>query len=150
MASTLTKILLHITFSTKDRANLIPAEFESELYAYIGGVCRNNGSVLLAAGGVGDHIHLFVNLGKTMALSDLMLNIKRDSSRWLKERFPVMQGFAWQEGYFAFSIGESMVARLRAYIADQKNHHQRVSFQEEVIEFPNSYGVEYDEAHVWT
>jgi REP element-mobilizing transposase RayT len=95
MASTLTKILVHIAFSTKNRAPLIPVDIEPELYAYIGGICRRADSPLLAMNGTMDHVHMMVSLGKTVALSDLMLEVKRDSSKWIKERDVTLRGFEW-------------------------------------------------------
>ena len=112
MASTLTKILLHIVFSTKHREDLIAPEFESDLFAYMGGICRRMDSSLDLAGGTANHLHLLVNLGKTVALSDLMMNLKRDSSKWLKDQSASMREFHWQDGYFAFSIGQSGVDDL--------------------------------------
>ena len=149
MASTLTKILIHITFSTKDRAPLIPEAREPDLYAYIGGVCRRMGSTLVAMGGVPDHVHMLVGLSKTVALSELLLNIKRDSSKWMKEQDPSLSSFAWQDGYFAFSIGESGVEALRAYIANQKQHHNTTDFKDEVRAILRKYAVEWDERYVW-
>ena len=149
MASTLTRILLHITFSTKDRAALIPAAVEPDLYAYIGGICRRMESPLLAMGGTADHVHMMVSLGKTVALSGLMLEVKRDSSKWIKEKDAALRGFGWQDGYFGFSIGESGVDALRAYIASQKEHHKTVSFKDEVRAFLRKYGLEWDERYIW-
>jgi len=146
MASTLTKLLVHITFSTKDRSPLIPAETEPALYSYVGGICRNSDSTLLAMGGTADHAHMLVSLGKTIALSDLMLNVKRDSSKWMKAHAPA---FAWQDGYFVFSIGKSTVDALRAYIANQKEHHKTTDFKDEMRAFFKKYAVEYDERYVW-
>ncbi len=150
MASTLTKILLHVTFSTKARAAMIPVELGPRLHAYVGGICRRFDSPLLAMGGVADHVHLFISLGKTASLSDLMLNIKRDTSKWMKEQHDGPADFAWQDGYFAFSIGESGAPALRAYIADQREHHRHVDFKTEVRAFLRKYGVEWDEQHVWS
>ncbi|HYE62397.1 MAG TPA: transposase [Phycisphaerales bacterium] len=145
MATTLTKILLHIAFSTKERADFIPEGLESDLYSYIGGVCRGRASVLLAMGGTANHVHMLVSLGKVTALSDLMLDVKRDSSRWMNER----GAFKWQEGYFAFSIGESGVEPLRAYIAGQKEHHAERGFQDEMRAIMTKYKMEWDERYVW-
>ncbi|MFN0138007.1 MAG: IS200/IS605 family transposase [Phycisphaerae bacterium] len=149
MASTLTRILLHVTFSTKQRAALIPAQTEPDLYAYIGGICRRMESPLLAINGTADHVHMLVSLAKTVALSDLMLHVKRDSSKWMKEKHAVLAGFGWQDGYFGFSIGESGVAKLREYIAGQKEHHKRVDFKDEVRTFLRRYGIEWDERYIW-
>jgi putative transposase len=149
MASTLTRILLHITFSTKKRAPLIPAAIEPDLYAYIGGICRRMESPLLAMGGTPDHVHMMVSLGKTVAVSDLMLEAKRDSSMWIKDKSAALQEFAWQDGYFAFSIGESGVNALRAYIANQKEHHKSVDFKDEDRAFLRKFRVEWDERYIW-
>ncbi|MCG3126539.1 MAG: hypothetical protein CHACPFDD_01386 [Phycisphaerae bacterium] len=149
MATTLTRILLHITFSTKHRAKLIPTHYRDDLYAYMGGICRNHDSVLLAAGGTDDHVHLFVNLGKTVALSTLMLELKRDTSKWMKSRGREFAVFAWQDGYFAFSIGQSGADKLRAYIAGQPAHHHALSFQDEVRAVLRKYGLQLDERYAW-
>lgn len=149
MASTLTKVLVHITFATKERAALIPAALEPDLYAYVGGICRRMESSLLAMNGTSDHVHMLVRLGKTVTLSDLMLNIKRDSSKWIKSRDADLQEFGWQDGYFAVSIGESGVEALHAYIANQKEHHKRLSFKDEVREILRRYQIEWDEQHAW-
>lgn len=149
MASTLTKILLHITYSTKNRAPMIPAEVEPDLYAYIGGICRRLDSPLLAMNGTRDHVHMLVSLAKTVALSDLILNIKRDSSKWIKDRDAALGDFDWQDGYFAFSIGASGVDALRAYISKQKERHEAVDFKDEIRAFFQKYGVEWDERYIW-
>lgn len=149
MASTLTKILLHITFSTKDRAPLIVPEIEVDLYDYIGGICRRMDSPLLAMGGTADHVHMLISLAKTVALSDLMLHSKRDSSKWIKQKNTAFAGFGWQDGYFAFSIGESGVEALRVYIARQKDHHANIDFRDEIRMVLRKYGIEWDEQHIW-
>jgi putative transposase len=149
MASTLTKVLLHITFSTKHREAMIPEAIEPDLYAYIGGICRRMESPLLAMGGTSDHVHMMVSLGKTVRLSDLMLEVKRDSSNWIKEKDPGLGAFGWQDGYFAFSIGESAVEAHRAYIGKQKEHHRTVDYKDEVRLFLRKYGVAWDERYIW-
>jgi len=147
MATTLTKLLVHIAFSTKHRAPLIPVELERDLFAYTGAICRRLGSPLLNMNGTEDHVHLLVSLGKAIALSDLLLEVKRDTSKLMKEKGAV--GFAWQEGYFGFSLGESGVDALHAYIAGQKEHHRARSFQDEMREFLAKYKIEYEERYVW-
>lgn len=149
MASTLTKVLVHVTFSTKLRTPMIAAPIEADLYSYVGGICRRTESPLHAMNGTADHVHMVVSLGKTVALSDLLLNIKRDSSKWIKAADAAMTEFAWQEGYFAFSIGQSGEPALRAYIANQKEHHVKVSFQNEMRAFLRKYHVAWDERYVW-
>ena len=100
-------------------------------------------------GGTADRVHMMVSLGKTVALSGLMLEIKRDSSKWIKERDTALRDFAWQDGYFGLSIGESGVDALRAYIANQKEHHKGIDFKGEVRAFLKKYGIEWDERYIW-
>jgi putative transposase len=147
MASTLTRVLIHVTFSTRLREPLIPEALEADLYAYAGGICRRLESPLLAMGGTADHVHMLVSLSKKVALSDLLMEVKRDSSKWVKEH--VGREFGWQDGYFGFSIGESGVGPLRAYIARQKEHHATVDFKDEMRAFMRKYGIEWDERYVW-
>lgn len=148
VAQTLTCILVHFVFSTKNREPIIPSEMEADLHAYIGGICRSCDCVLRAAGGMPDHVHLLVSLSKTTSAADLMRHVKSGSSAWLNERTD--QTFRWQEGYAGFSIGQSQVARVRTYLANQKAHHRHVSFQEELMAFLRQYEVECDERYMWT
>lgn len=149
MASTLTKILLHVTFSTKGRAPMIPEHVEPDLYAYVGGICRRMKSPMIAIGGVADHVHLLVSLSKNVALADLMLNIKRDTSKWIKTQDPSCRRFDWQDGYFAFSIGESGVEATTSYIAGQKKRHARMDYKDEMRAILQKYKMTWDESYVW-
>ena len=148
MASTLTSLLVHVVFSTKNREAMIPERVEAGLHAYMGGICRGNGSRLMAAGGVEDHRHLFVSLGKSVAVADLVMEVKRDSSSWMKENGGPAE-FGWQDGYAAFTIGRSQVEALVRYIAGQRAHHATVSFQDELRAILRKYEVECDERYVW-
>jgi putative transposase len=149
MAQTFTRILLHVVFSTKNRIPMIDPEIESELYAYIGGVCRNHASPLLAAGGTDNHIHLLISQSKNVALSHLVMDVKKDSSKWLKTKIPRLSAFHWQDGYGGFSIGESGVEALTAYITRQKEHHKLRTFEEEFLDLLARYGIEYDPKLIW-
>ena len=149
MAQTLTSLLVHIVFSTKHRADLITPEIEPKLFAYIGGILNNEKSVLLASGGTMNHIHLLVSQSKTMALSDLVKDVKQGSSKWIKTRGREFAGFHWQDGYGAFTIGKSQVETLRGYLAKQKVHHQKQSFEDELREALKNYEVEFDERYLW-
>ena len=148
MAATLTNIVLHITYSTKHREPTIPIEMLPDLFAYKGGICRDLNSPLLHAGGVADHVHLLVSLNKTLALSDLMLNIKRGSSSWLKQQ-PNLKHFAWQDGYFAFSVSHDHIPVVRQYLDNQPVHHARTDFQSEVLAFLKKYNVNFDPKYIW-
>jgi REP-associated tyrosine transposase len=149
MAQTLFSSYLHIVFSTKNRLAIIPAEIEDELYAYVGGLIRNFECVLLKAGGTANHIHLLVSLSKNCLVPDLIGAVKRNSSKWIKTKGGVLEKFAWQDGYSAFSVGHTQIAAVRAYIADQKQHHKQRLFEDEMRSFYRKYNIEFDEKYIW-
>lgn len=150
MAQTLVSILVHMIFSTKNREALITPEIEPELFAYMGGILKNHESRLLDAGGTADHIHLLVSQSKNVSLSSLMKEVKKGSSSWVKTTGQGFRNFHWQDGYGGFSIGTSDVQNLKRYIANQREHHRRLSFQEELIQFLDDYGIAYDQRYLWT
>jgi putative transposase len=150
MAHTLVSLLVHITFSTKDRVKIIKPDIEPYFYPYISGIVRNQESKCLAINGADDHVHMLVSLSKTGALSDLLENIKRDSSSWIKKQGRRYKDFYWQEGYAAFSIGQSGVPALKRYIDGQKEHHRKETFQSELLGLLKKYEVEYDDRYIWT
>ncbi len=129
MAQTLTSLLFHIVFSTKDRVDMIPAELETKLYAYVGGIVDNPNGSLLAAGGTANHVHLLVSHSKSAALCDTMEGLKKDSSKWIKTQGAGLRGFQWQAGYGAFSIGQSNVPALKRYIADRRRTIEKCHFK---------------------
>lgn len=124
MPHSLVKILVHIVFSTKNRADLIAPEIENELFGYIHGIIENNGSKLIIANGTANHIHLLVSLPKKIDVPELIGDIKRDSSSWIKKQDISFRNFYWQKGYGAFSIGQSQVPTVVNYIERQKEHHK--------------------------
>jgi putative transposase len=148
MAQTLVSLLVHVIFSTKHRADLIEPEIEQDLFAFMAGILKNKESRLLAANGTANHVHLIISLSKNIALSSLIQELKKSTSKWIKTR-SAGKDFHWQDGYAAFSIGESGIAALKAYIARQKEKHQTRSFEKELIEFLKKYGIEYDERFLW-
>jgi len=149
MAQTLVSLMVHVVFSTKNREAFITPEIEPELFAYVGGILKNHESRLLDAGGTSDHVHLLVSQSKNVSLSSLMMGVKKDSSSWIKTKGSQFRNFHWQDGYGAFSIGKSDIHELKKYIAGQKEHHRKRSFQEELIEFLEDYGIAYDERYLW-
>jgi len=148
MPQSLVKILVHVVFSTKDRAKIITPEIELQLFGYIGGILRNNGARLIIAGAAYDHIHLLVSLGR-MDIAELIGDVKRDSSSWIKKQDARFERFYWQRGYGAFSIGQSQVAAVSKYVRDQKKHHEGQTFQDEFRALCQKYGVEIDERYCW-
>jgi len=149
MPQSLACVLIHIVFSTKNRARWIAPDVEPELHAYIGGICKNVDSPALSVGGTEDHVHILASLARARSLSQLLQEVKTGSSKWIKTRGPRYADFHWQDGYSAFSIGRSGVEDVRQYIASQKEHHRRVSFQDELRAILRKYGAEYDERYIW-
>ncbi len=150
MSQSLTQIYLHIIFSTKHRRPfLLDKDLRAKTHAYLAGICRNLESPSLLVGGVEDHVHLLCRLGKTVAIPDLVREVKRDSSKWIKTVSSEMAEFHWQDGYGAFSISPSHVDPLTRYIADQEAHHRKESFQDEFRRICAKYGIEIDERYVW-
>ncbi len=146
----MTRLLVHVVFSTKDRRNLIAPAIEPELHAYLRGICRNRESPALAIGGTENHVHLLVSLSKNIALSDLMMTLKKDSSKWIKTNRDAFREFYWQDGYGAFSIGESQVGAVTDYIRGQKERHKTIPFEDELVALAERYGVVFDRRYLWT
>lgn len=148
MPQSLVKILVHIVFSTKDRARLITPEIESQLFGYISGIIKNNGGRMIIAGGTAEHIHLLISIGR-IDIGELIGDIKRNSSTWIKKQDRRFSRFYWQRGYGAFSIGQSQVSAVSKYIREQKEHHQKQTFQDEFRALCRKYDVEFDERYCW-
>ena len=149
MAQTLVNLLIHLIFSTKNREPLITRVIEPELFAYMGGILKHNESRLLDAGGTADHVHLLISQSKNISLSSLMKDVKKDSSSWIKTKGREFRNFYWQDGYGGFSIGKSDIPGLRKYIVSQKEHHRKRSFQEELVQFLDEQGIQYDVRYLW-
>ncbi len=149
MPQSLACILVHIVFSTKHRQPLIKPEIETELFKYMSSIYREHKSPALALNGTDNHVHSLVSLAKTITLSKLIEEVKRSSSKWIKTKGEAYRNFYWQNGYGAFSISQSHVEALKRYIANQKEHHKRQTFQDEFRALLRRYGVEYDERYVW-
>jgi len=139
-----TNLLYHIVFSTKERRPLITPEYESRLYDYIGGTLRRAGGISMELNGTADHIHLLTKLRPDRALSDVLRDLKANATGWMHDVFPSLKNFSWQRGYGAFTVSQSSVEEVRNYIARQKDHHRRVSFRDEFIQFLIANGIEYD------
>ncbi|HKX32503.1 MAG TPA: IS200/IS605 family transposase [Blastocatellia bacterium] len=147
MSSTYANLLYHLIFSTKDRRPLIVDDCQQRLYAYIGGTIRAQGGITLAINGTEDHVHVLARLRPDRAVSDVMRDLKANASGWMHEVFPGLHEFSWQRGYGAFSVSQSNVNKVQEYIARQKEHHQQKSFRDELIEFLQANGVEFDERY---
>lgn len=147
MPQSLSNILIHLIFSTKNRASLIQPTIEDELWRYLATTCTACGCDTIQVGGTQDHIHIVCGLSRTVAISELLEEIKKRSSKWMKTKG--LPSFGWQNGYGAFSVGQSQLKGLVAYINGQKKHHQGRTFQDEYREFLEKYHIKYDERYVW-
>ena len=150
MAQSLSKMLLHLVFSTKERRSFLkdPAQ-RQELHRYLGGILANLECQPIIVGGVEDHVHLLFAHSRTATVAEVVKELKRGSSVWLKTKAPALSEFAWQNGYGVFSIGQSQVEDVRAYIAGQEEHHRKISFQEEFRRLLQRYEIAFDERYVW-
>jgi putative transposase len=143
MAHTYASNFIHCIFSAKDRRPLIAADRKADLYAYIGGIARSEGSSLVAAGGTANHVHLLFILPATQSLAVIVQKLKGSSSHWMGK------GFSWQEGYGAFSVSPSQVSVVKTYIQRQEQHHRKQSFEEEFTTLLRNCGIEYDPRYVF-
>jgi putative transposase len=149
MPQSLSSILIHLIFSTKNREPFITPAIELELHPYMAKIFRALKSPSLTIDGTEDHIHILFSLSRVVNIAELVEEVKTESSKWIKTKGPGFRNFHWQKGYGAFSIGQSQVVAVKRYIARQKIHHRRVTFQDEYRRFLKSYGIEWDERYVW-
>ncbi len=149
MANTYSQIYIHAVFAVKGRENIINNKFKDELYKYICGIVTNNKEKVYAINGMPDHLHVLLSIKPNCLLSDLMRDIKAGSSKWINEKKFVAGKFQWQEGFGSFSVSQSQLDKVIAYIDNQENHHKKKSFKEEYIEFLKSYKIEYDDKYVF-
>ena len=148
MPQSFTNLLYHLVFSTKDRRPIITLDYQPRLYDYIGGIIRELGGTSLGINGIEDHVHVVTKLRPDKAVSDVLRVLKCNASGWLHDVFPALEDFSWQRGYAAFTVSQSNLADVQRYLAQQKEHHMKVSFRDEFIRFLRVNGIEYDERYV--
>jgi putative transposase len=137
---------VHVVFSTKEREKLLSKPMQPKLWSYMAGVARNHDFLVLANGGMEDHVHLLLQLSPTLALAKAIALIKANSSRWIGEHGI---RFAWQEGYGAFSVSASKRGVVEKYIANQEKHHRRMTFEREFLGLLKKHGIEFDPKYVF-
>ena len=147
MPSTHLSLHYHIIFSTKGRRRMIADTWRDNLHVYIGGIIGDMNAVPTAIGGSGDHTHVLVGLRATHVLADVVRQMKRGASEWIHSHG--VKAFTWQEGYAAFTVSPSQVAKVTQYIANQLEHHRRRSFEDEYLALLRSSGVDFDERYLW-
>ncbi|MCL1920343.1 MAG: IS200/IS605 family transposase [Kiritimatiellaeota bacterium] len=149
MPQSLTNVYVHIVFSTKNRCPLIDDSVRQTLWAYIGGICRTLECFAFRVGGTSDHIHICCLLSKKVTQVELLQEVKRKSSLWMKTQGARYADFYWQDGYGVFSVSPPETGKVAEYIDNQHEHHKTRTFQEEFLAFLKKYGVEYDERYLW-
>jgi putative transposase len=148
MSQSYVQFYVHIVFHTKNNEKLIKPEIEFELYSYLGGILKNLKSNPIQIGGTADHIHILCTLPKTMAPADLVEEIKKSSSKWIKSKGLVYHNFYWQDGYGGFSLSNSGVEPVRNYILTQKEHHKKISARDEYRNLLDTYDIKYEERYL--
>lgn len=149
MSQSLSQVYVHITFSTKNRVNLIDENIENALFSYLGGICRGLDCNPIKVGGYKNHIHIICVLSKKITQIKLLEEIKKQSSKWIKTQDKKYSNFYWQDGYGIFSVNSTQIEVVKNYILDQKNHHKKTTFQEEFTAFLNKYNIDYDPNYLW-
>ncbi len=149
MPQSYTCLHYHLIFSTKHRLPTITTDLQTWLYDYLGGILRSEKSILLAAGGMPDHVHLLCSLSKELAVAEVLRIVKANSSKWIHETFPQHDSFAWQAGYGAFAVSYSHLDGVKRYLARQAEHHRRITFQEEFRTFLRKHDLAFDERYLW-
>lgn len=149
MPQSFTNLIYHLVFSTKNRLPLITDDVKSRLYDYIGGTIRKQGGIALAINGMSDHVHVLAKLRPDKAVSDVLRDLKSNSSGWMHEVFPQLKDFSWQNGYGAFTVSASQVEKVKEYIANQEKHHRKMgSFRDEFIKLLRANEIEFDERYL--
>ena len=150
MAGTFSQIYIQVVFAVKGRESLIQKEWEERLYQYITGIIRAKEQKLIAINGMPDHIHIFIGMKPSCCLSDLVREVKKSSNNFINENKLSKFKFSWQEGYGAFSYSHSQIDAVAKYILNQKEHHRKVTFKEEYVDFLKKFEIEHDEKYLFT
>lgn len=149
MANTYTQIYFQVVFAVKGRQNLIQKKWQDELHKYICGIVNGKGQKVYAIGGVSDHIHILISIKPNITIYDLVRDIKSNSSKWINEKAFVLGKFEWQEGFGAFSYGQSQLDPVIAYINNQEQHHKKKTFRDEYLELLQIFQIEYDSKYLF-
>ena len=149
MSGTFSQIYIQIVFAVKGRENLLHSDWDKELHKYIAGIVTGKKQKSIIVNGMPDHIHAFVGLRPAMAISDLVRDIKNNSSNFINDHKWVKRRFEWQDGYGAFSYSHSHIEKVYDYILNQEKHHKKKTFKQEYLEFLKKFDVEYDEKYLF-
>jgi putative transposase len=150
MSQSLSKLYIHAMFHIKNENCLMRQDDEKELFAYLGSSLKLSKSIPVIVNGTENHVHVLCIMSKNISLSDLMEDIKKNSSRWIKTKGIYYKDFQWQRGYSGYSGSQSKVETVKKYILTQKDHHKKYSFKEEYLLFLQKHSIDYDEKYLWT
>jgi REP element-mobilizing transposase RayT len=150
MANTYSQLYIHIVFAVKGRQNLISANWKDEIYKYITGIVTNKGQKLIDINGMPDHIHILIGLKPDKSISDLVRDIKSNSSKFINDKKWINGKFEWQTGFGAFSYSHSQLTNVIHYIERQEEHHKTKTFKEEYIEFLKLFNIEFKDEYLFS
>jgi putative transposase len=149
MPQSLSNVLLHVIFSTRNREPWLHRDVRSRIHAYLASICRDLGAEFVHIGGVADHVHIVSSLPRIVTPAQMIEQIKKTSSKWIKGLDPHYRGFFWQRGYGVFSVSPSQLEVVLKYVDEQREHHRTRTFQDEYRELLRKHGVDFDERYVW-
>ncbi len=149
MPQSLSKVYVHITFSTKNRQNLIDDNIKNALFEYLGGICKGLECYPVKVGGYKNHVHILCLLSRKIAQMKLLEELKKQSSKWIKTKGEQFSRFYWQDGYGIFSVNPSQTNVVKTYIENQEEHHKKTTFEDELRVFLKKYNMDYDERYLW-
>ncbi len=148
MAGTYTQLYIHVVFAVKGRQALLNPDWRKELFSYISGIISAKGHKSIIVNGVSDHVHILLGMKPSIALSDIVRDIKNNSSKFINEKNPLKNRFEWQAGYGAFTYSHSQLSKIYRYIQDQERHHQKRGFREEYVDLLQHFDIAYDERYI--
>jgi putative transposase len=149
MPQSLSKVVVHVIFTTKNREAWLEPDLRPRVHGYLATICRDLAADLVRVGGMADHVHIVTTLPRTLSQAELIEQIKKTSSKWIKALDSRYRGFSWQRGYGVFSVSPSQLDAVLRYIETQQEHHRTRTFQEEYRELLSKHGVDFDERYVW-
>ena len=150
MSKSYTNLIYHMVFSTKERRPIITPDRQERLYEYVGGIIRGLGGISLGINGMEEHLHILGKLRADKAVSDVLRDLKSNSSGWMHDIFPDAADFAWQRGYGAFTVSSSQIPAVQKYIAEQKLHHAGQTFEDEFVSLLKKNQIDFDSKYLWT